>query len=398
MIKLANRERTSLKLVNLLFTIFLLISFTAFSQSKNFKDNSDSIDVKPFADAANHWYGINDKGTIVHAAPTQARFKTSDLEKVGDNILLYQKNNGGWPKNYDMMAILTPEQKDSLIQAKNILNTTFDNGTTYTHVATLAKIYTVTQAEKFKNAALKGIDFILAAQYSNGGWPQYYPLEDNYSKYITYNDGAFEGIMEVLKDAIEGKPQYSFLDKERLKMLKIAYNKGLDCLIKTQINDNGKLTAWCQQYNEVTLEPAWARKFEPPSICNGESSDIVLFLMSIENPDERIIRSIQNAVAWFQESEIMNTRVKVIEAPTMQTPYRVSNTDRIVVNEPNTSPIWTRYYELKTHRPLFCNRDSKVVYSLAEVDRERRDGYSWYTYAPQKVLNLYPAWQKKWSK
>ena len=56
----------------------------------------------------------------------------------------------------------------------------------------------------------------------------------------------------------------------------------------------------------------------------------------------------------------------------------------------------TRYYELKTHVPLFCNRDSKVVYSLAEVDRERRDGYGWYTYEPQKVLKAFPEWAKKW--
>ena len=44
------------------------------------------------------------------------------------------------------------------------------------------------------------------------------------------------------------------------------------------------------------------------------------------------------------------------------------------------------------------NRDSRIVYSLAEVTRERRDGYGWYTYDPQQVLNAYPEWKKKWSK
>jgi len=38
-----------------------------------------------------------------------------------------------------------------------------------------------------------------------------------------------------------------------------------------------------------------------------------------------------------------------------------------------------------------------VVYSLAEVERERRDGYGWYTYAPQKILNAYPKWQQQWA-
>jgi PelA/Pel-15E family pectate lyase len=179
--------------------------------------------------------------------------------------------------------------------------------------------------------------------------------------------------------------------------LRQAYAKALDCIIKTQINDGGKLTAWCQQHDEVTLQPAWARKFEPPSICNGESSGIVLFLMDIENPHKDIINAVQNAVEWFEKSKILNTRVKTIKAPDMQTPFRVSKSDRVVVDEPGAPPIWTRYYELRTHRPLFCNRDSKVVYSLAEVDRERRDGYAWYTYAPQRVLDKYNEWRKKWA-
>jgi PelA/Pel-15E family pectate lyase len=87
--------------------------------------------------------------------------------------------------------------------------------------------------------------------------------------------------------------------------------------------------------------------------------------------------------------------VKTVNAEPMQTPYRLSTTDRIVVNDPTAPPIWTRYYELKTHRPMFCNRDSSIVYSLAEVERERRDGYGWYTYAPQKVLDHYKEWQKE---
>jgi PelA/Pel-15E family pectate lyase len=295
-----------------------------------------------------------------------------------------------------MQAILTPEQKDSLVKEKAVLNTTFDNRTTYSHIACLANIYSVTKVEKYKEAALKGLDFILAAQFNNGGWPQYFPLEQDYSRHITFNDDAFIGIMELLKDIEDGKPEYDFIDIKRRALLKTSFDKGLKCILATQINDAGKPTAWCQQYDEVTLEPAWARKFEPPSICNGESVGVVMLLMSIDNPSREIIKAVQFAVEWFRESKILGTRVKVIPAPDLVTPYKISKADRIVVQDSTAPPIWTRYYELKTHRPLFCNRDSKVVYSLAEVARERRDGYTWYTYEPQKVLNRYPEWQKKW--
>lgn len=48
-----------------------------------------------------------------------------------------------------------------------------------------------------------------------------------------------------------------------------------------------------------------------------------------------------------------------------------------------------------TNKPLFANRDGISVYSLAEVDRERRSGYVWYTCEPDLVFKEYPLWQKK---
>jgi len=386
----------SKKLKMLLLPAILLFTFYCNAQKK-LQSKTISVDTASFQNSAHHWYDIFDKSNVVNSKPNQPRYKSTEIISIGDNILFYQKDNGGWPKNYDMLAILTPAQKDSLLKVKNILNTTFDNSTTYSHVACLANIYSTTKLERFKAAALKGIDYILSAQYKNGGWPQYYPLENNYSREITFNDDAFTGIMLLFKNINENKNVYSFVDEIRRKKIILSFEKGLQCILKTQINDIGKPTAWCQQYNEVTLQPAWARAFEPPSICNAESSGVVLLLMSIEHPSKSIIAAVENAVVWFNQSKIYNTKVKTIPAPDTTYRYRYSRTDKIVVNDSSAPTIWTRYYELKTHRPLFCNRDSKVVYSLAEVDRERRDGYGWYTYEPQKVLNKYPSWHKKWA-
>lgn len=351
------------------------------------------VDPKPFADNANHWYMGFDKSRMVNPLPGKPQYAPTDLTAIGDNILLFQKSNGGWPKNYDMFAILTPAQQDSIRQRKDELHTTFDNGTTYTQIAALSVIYTATGTARYRDAAQKGLRFLLEAQYANGGWPQYYPLENKYSREITFNDGAIEGIMKLLQQIIERKPAYAYLYSPEVDS---AFHKGLACILRTQINDTGVPTAWCQQYDEHSLQPAWARKFEPASICNAESAGIVLFLMSIDKPDQQVIDAIQYAVKWFQVSSIPHTRVVTVAAPKMVTAFRVSTTDRVVVADTTAPPIWTRYYELNTHKPLFCNRDSQVVYSLAAVERERRDGYQWYTYAPQKVLDKYPAWQKKW--
>lgn len=391
------RRKLPFLLSSLIIAAPLFLSQATYAQTSSTAPKFTQIDPRPFADNAHHWYDIFDKSNVVNPLPGRPKYAPTEITNIADNILLYQKNNGGWPKNYDIMAILTPEQKDSLIKSKNQLHTTYDNGSTYTHIAVLANVYTATKVEKYKTAALKGLDFVMQSQYANGGWPQFYPLESNYSKDITYNDGGFMGILELLRDIVENKPQYAFIDKDYRKKITAAYDRGLDCVLKTQINDAGKPTAWCQQYDATTMQPAWARKFEPPSICNQESAEVVDFLMNIDHPKKEIVEAVQNAVTWFQDSKIYNTRVKVVAAPRLVTQFRVSTSDREVVNDPTAPPIWTRYYELKTHKPIFCDRDSKIVYSLAEIGRERRDGYSWYGYGPQRVLDAYPDWQKKWA-
>lgn len=394
----AFRNKTTLLVKTSLVVSLMFFSFFGFAQkTKGIHSPYSTIDYEPFQDNTHHWYDIADKDNMINALPARPRYKQTEITNIANNMLLFQKNNGGWPKNYDFFAILTPEQKNTVKAAKGETNTTFDNGNTYTQIAALAIAFKATGVEKYKTACLRGLEFVLKAQYKNGGWPQYYPIEkDNYSSHITFNDGAIIGVMQLIKDILDGKPQYAFIDSKLRERLESAYNKGMDCIIKTQINDAGKPTAWCQQYDEVTLQPAWARKFEPPSICNKESADLVLFLMSIDHPKKEIIDAIQNAVVWFDESIIHNTRIKTIPAPRVQTPYKVSATDKVVVTDSTAPAIWIRYYELKTHRPLFCNRDSKVVYSLAEVVRERRDGYGFYTYSPQQVFDKYPAWKNKW--
>ncbi|HWS01612.1 MAG TPA: pectate lyase [Prolixibacteraceae bacterium] len=381
----------------LILIIFFLSQGNLFAQDKKPKTAYTAIDLTPFSDSRNHWYGIYDKSNIVNPAANQPKYSESEITKIADNILLYQRNNGGWPKNYDMQAILTKEQADSLVKTKDQLHTTFDNSTTHTHIDYLAQVYTQTKIEKYREACLKGIRFVLAAQYPNGGWPQYYPLEDNYSRRITFNDGAYLGIMALLGKIVSDDPNFEFIDDDIRKKVKNAYDGGLECILKSQIVSNGRLTAWCQQHSELDLQPVWARAFEPPSICNGESVPVVLFLMDLDKPDQRIIDAVQGAVKWFEKSKILYTKIETVRVPPEQSPYKTITTDKVVVTDSLAAPIWTRFYELGSERPLFSDRNSKFLYSMSEVSLERRNGYGWYTYAPREVLKKYPEWQKKWA-
>ena len=352
------------------------------------------IDTSEFENSAHHWYDIKDTDKIIDPLENQKKYSSKEFEKIADNILIFQKVNGGWPKNYDMQAILTLEQETAVIKSKKILNTCFDNSATFSHLNYLAKTFNFSKKEKYKIAFTEGIKFILSAQYDNGGWPQYYPDTSDYRKYITFNDGAMIGIMKLLQRVVNKEIDYSILDSGLHEKVVKSFEKGIECILNTQIKESDSLLVWCQQHNHITLKPEDARTYELASICNGESAEIVEFLMSLKTPNDRMINSIKSAVRWFEESKISGIRVETIKAPHSEYQYRNSDHDKIVIEDKSAKPIWARYYSLETHIPIFCNRDGKTVYSFSEVERERRIGYAWYVYDPQVVLDNYPSWLK----
>ncbi|RPI70666.1 MAG: pectate lyase [Ignavibacteriales bacterium] len=373
--------------------ILLIASISFISCAQEYSDN-----LSQFYDSAHHWYDVRDEKRMIDPLPDQERYDPSEVGKIADNILLFQKNNGGWAKNYDMRAVLTAEQTDAVLNGKDETNTTFDNGTTYSQINYLAYAFTEAKDERFKDACIKGIEYVLEAQYDNGGWPQFYPDLSGYRKYITFNDGSMTGIMDMLHMIVKDSPRFSFLDYELRSRVKTAFDKGIDCILKCQIEENGLKNVWCQQHDNVDFKPQNARSFEPAAICNGESAYIVKLLMSIDDPSAEIINSVQSAVRWFEESKINGIKVEEVDSTHTEFIYHSTDKDKVVIEDPNAPPIWARFYELGTHKPLFCKRDGTIVYTMAEVERERRTGYAWYIDWPQEVLDLYPEWKRKYAK
>ena len=72
--------------------------------------------------------------------------------------------------------------------------------------------------------------------------------------------------------------------------------------------------------------------------------------------------------------------------------------DKVVVKDAAAPPMWARFYEIGTNKPIFCSRDGVPKDTLAEISYERRNGYSWLgRYAADLLAKDYPAWQKKWA-
>jgi PelA/Pel-15E family pectate lyase len=315
-------------------------------------------------------------------------YASREAVRIADNVLLWQRASGGWPKNTEMAVTLSRQEADALAQQKEQADSTIDNGATYTQLVFLARVHHATQQPRFKAALLQGLDYLFAAQYANGGWPQYFPLRKGYYTHITYNDNAMVNVLTLLREVVQRHPDYAWVDEARRQRAAQAVEKGIECILKTQVIVNGQRTAWCAQHDEVTLQPAPARAYEKVSLSGGESAGIVRFLMGIEQPSPLAVAAIKSAVAWFEQARLKG--LKVVEHANAALPRGF---DRVVVHDAQAGPLWARFYEIGTNRPIFCGRDGIIKFSLAEIEHERRIGYSWYTGDPAELLDKdYPQW------
>ena len=322
-----------------------------------------------------------------------AWYASNEAKHVAENVLLTQKAIGGWEKNKPYHHPMDAGEKAKYLKTREDIGATFDNDATITELRFLANIYSQSRDERYKQAFEKGINYILKAQYNNGGWPQFYPVRKGsvaYSGHITFNDDAMVNIMRFLKEMLSNDPAFQSIQLTDNKKGKIqeAYDKGIACFLNTQIVVKGEPTAWCAQHDSVSLAPAKARSYELPSFSGSESVGIVLMLMEIENPSDKVKASINDAVKWFEDHHVGRLRVDTQTMPD-------GSKDRIVV-EDETAPLhWGRFYDLETEKIFFCDRDGIKKNAITEIGHERRNGYSWYTRAPKQLLEKYPEWKKR---
>jgi PelA/Pel-15E family pectate lyase len=268
---------------------------------------------------------------------------------------------------------------------------TFDNKNVWPQVDYLARVYRRTGLRRYGDAANRAIDYILKEQRDSGGW------RGCDVQAITFNDFVMSGIMSTLKDAIEDRERYDFVGDARLAKVRKAYRRGLACMLACQVTLDGRLTTWGQQHHHKTLEPVRARTFEPAALTTAESAGVVRYLMSIDEPSPEVITAVQAAVAWFDGHKISGIRIAEVRAEPIRFPWHWCDFDRVEVEDPDAPPIWTRFYDLKEQKPLFCTRKRVLTRTYTNLSRERRTGYAWYGYWPAQVLEPYPDWQKKWA-
>lgn len=191
--------------------------------------------------------GVAAKGLRTYLSKPDAWFAGAEAKRIAANILTYQADLGGWPKNIDTAsAPYRGELAD--------LKPTFDNGATTDELRFLARVVQATKDERCRTAVEKGVDYILRAQYDNGGWPQYYPPpKKSYHRYITFNDDAMVRLLEFLREMYTSEV-YDFLGAER----RAAGLRARHCL-HPEVPDQGGWQA------DGVVRPARRERLAPPA-------------------------------------------------------------------------------------------------------------------------------------
>jgi hypothetical protein len=262
------------------------------------------------------------------------------------SVIALQTKAGGWPK------------------AGRDGRATIDNGATTREMRLLARAVAEGGGRACRDSFLKGLDWLLKAQYPSGGWPQVFPLAGKYHDRITFNDDAMVNVLELLRDIARGEDEFAFVDARRRAASAGAVRLGVDCILRCQVHVGGARTVWCQQHDEMDFGPRPGRAFEPVALASAESVKVVRFLMR-EPFSPEVAAAIESACAWFAKARLPDGR-------------------------------WARFCEVESGRPIFCGRDGVIKYRVEDIEEERRNGYSWFNDRPARLISReLPKWRER---
>ncbi len=309
-------------------------------------------------------------------------YASAQARRLADSVIAHQSPEGGWPKNTSLSEPPTARPDPRLAN-------TIDNHGTTLPMAFLARMVTATGDAAYREAFDRGLAYLLEAQYPNGGWPQFYPLRGGYYDRITFNDDAMTRVLALMRDVAAGNEPYAFADAGQRRDAGAAVARGVEVILRTQIVQDGGPTGWCAQHDEQTLSPAWARRYEPPSLSGSETVGVVRFLMSLDSPSPSVVAAVDGAVAWLEDVAMRDVELERFTDAD-------GRPDERLIDAPGAAPLWARFYELETNRPIFTDRESVVHYDLSGIERERRVGYRYIGDWPRGLIGReYPAWKAR---
>ncbi|CAN5275238.1 pectate lyase [soil metagenome] len=181
-------------------------------------------------------------------------------------------------------------------------NATFDDAGTAEASQLLLRVYLEKRERKYRAPLDKAIQFVLDAQYANGGWPQRFPFVENgglhghadYTPYITFNDDVAGDNIEFLLYA------HQALGSNDARLVD-AIERGMDIFVKTQ--QPLPQPAWGLQHFPDTLKPAPARTIEPQAFATHTTATNIRSMIGFYKltGDRKFLERLPEALDWLDQ-------------------------------------------------------------------------------------------------
>lgn len=318
------------------------------------------------------------------SAPLPAvKAKNFGLDGIGNSdqlqaVLSYQTVLGGWSKRTDMQQVRKPGQ---LAGSEPAYIPTFDNGATSSQMRWLVAYYpkaTPEEQAQIRIALTVAVQFVLRAQYPNGGFAQSYPLRGSYHDAVTLNDNVMTELLNLLWD-IANRPEYQWLSADLRTKAQAGFTKGVAWLVSAQVIVDGQRTVWTAQHHPLTGVPVAARKFEQISLVSSESAAVLQLMLDKAPELPGVLPALCSGVAWLAQHQIRDKT------------WQRHDTGSTLA-EKKGAQLWARFYSLPAQQPVFFDRDGQVYSDVNQLSLERQQGYGWYQSNAKGVLK---AWKKR---
>lgn len=263
--------------------------------------------------------------------------------KAADVLIRGQLPSGGWSYMFDLAG------EESIKKWYNTIgkngwrleefqhyygNGTFDDSCTSDVAKFMLRVYLAKKDAKYKASLDKVIKFILDSQYPVGGWPQRFPLKDefhdhglpDYTSFITFNDDVSAENIEFLLMVWQTLGDKTVLD---------PIKRGMDCFAKAQ--QPKPQAGWGLQHTVADLKPASARTYEPKSLVSHATGTNCALMMDFYEltGDATYMKRLPEAFDWLDS----------IRLPA-------------AMNAPRPYPTFT---EIGTNKPMFIHRRGSDV-------------------------------------
>lgn len=324
-----------------------------------------------------------------------------EAQAIADNIVSYQTPTGGWGKNQDRSApprvrgqmYLPFDGKAGIYAAQDGAGGwsfigTLDNDATTSELAFLARVQAAragSAGERYRTAFARGLRYLLAAELPGGGWPQVYPLQGGYHDALTLNDDMMVKATALLQKTAAGDGDYGFVPADLRTAARDAAARSVATMLATQVPSQGRPSIWAQQYDPLTRTPVGARNFEPIALATAESAALLRFLMAQPDPSPAVKQAIASGADWFAAHALRDVAWT-----------RPAGADgRRLVAAPGAGPLWARFYDPATGKPIYGDRDRSIRDDVNDVSLERRNGYSWFSTSGIGVATAYAKWRQR---